>query len=463
MKSIRTSLNHIRTFQTHLLGFMLLDCLVLFVPLFYDAFNLPKLAVLTAGSAILLLSEIFLLVTSKAYKVDRLDRYLLLFLCINIFAYMFSGIRSVAFWGLYPFEGLNLFYIPSFLVLAWIFKRLSANQRNTVILYFFCGTVLSALYVLYRYVYDIAQYNAFLSRPGGTEGHPVAQAGIIATGLLLVPAVNIPFPAKPFRRVAKLLIALLLLTVLYILYSSTAWISLAAAAVAGLLLKATRFFTKPDKRYVLFTGLALIACVIGLLYVIRIKQFSIFRRSVEIKGIINLIGKEYMHSPDSALNFLFGHGQNTSGFYYTKYKLPPQTGDKEWQILLTNFHNHLFEMFFTTGIFSVIVWILLWYGAFRTAWHKKNIYYLTILVYLAVWQQFYLLLPSLNAFTWIIVFYLYAPPKKTVQIRNRYLRYTIALFILAYCIFSLSNQITIVRAEDAFSRNDSVTATTLAP
>lgn len=447
-----------RLIQSHLLGLILFDCLIFFVPTFYDSFNLPKLLLLLGGSLVLILLELTQFIFSKKkYVLDKLDILLISYLFINVFSYLFSPVKSVSLWGFYPFEGLNLFFVPTFISIAWIFRQLSKKDKSVVLQYVFYSIIIASFYILYK-------HSLHVIRPEGFEGHPVAQAGIIALGIVLTFNIDLHYFSLFKGNLIKLLTIILHLVALYILNSSTAWISLGFALIAGIFLKLKKYNKRFNKRLIIILSISFFCFIIGLLFLINKKQFSVYRRSIEIKGIINMLKGEYVIAPSGFKNLVIGHGQNSSGFYYTKYKLPPQNNDKEWQVLLTNFHNHFFEIFFTTGMLTLFIWLLFFLLALRKAWEKKNLSYIMILFYLLSWQMLYLLLPSIYAITWIMLFLISDTVKKPfVAINNKPFKYIVIFFIYLYCFFAFSNGINLLRAEIAFSHNDTETSMILAP
>lgn len=457
--------NKIRFIQTHLLGIILFDVLILFVPGFYNSFYLPKLVLLLSSALVLLtLETIYFIKNQRRYLIFISDFWLIFFLFINILATYFSAARSISFWGFYPFEGLNLFFLPSFIIFAWIFKRLTKKAKNYVLLYVFFSIIIASSFVIYKYLRSSILYNERLIRPSGFEGHPVAQGGIIGLGILLTMMVDLDFLPIILRRIVKLIVIIVHLISLIILNSSTVWVSLAVSFTAGIIIKITLLKKKYFPMKFPIFSIVIFSLSLCLIFLINKKQFSIYRRLIETKGVVNMLKGEYISSPYGFKNLVIGHGQNSSGFFYPKYKLPPQINDKEWQVLLTNFHNHFFEIFFTTGVIALLIWLSFFYLAFKNAWEKKNTSYVMILFYLLNWQMLYLLLPSIHAITWILLFLMSDIDKKPfIAINNRVLKLFVIAFILIYCIFTFSNGLNLIRAEIAFNRGDVETAITLAP
>ncbi|MDO8609060.1 MAG: hypothetical protein Q7R95_00790 [bacterium] len=394
---------HLELLQSYCLGILLFYVIIIFLPQFKNAYFLPKLVLLQICSvfiSILELIKIFL--SRKKYKLSLYDVILIIYIITNGISASLSSSPTISIWGNYPNIGLNFIYIPTFIILAFIFKRLSKINKKIVLLFIIAGTTTSAIYTIFKF-YQSLSYGIFI-RPIGLDGHPIWTSGPIGLGLLMAFFFRFKLENhKILSQILKYSSIIIHIVALYQLQSSTTFIPLGFCLLIYLIYKL--FHNKQIllniKLVIIFITFVILAfCTLQLSH---IKTYSLNKRVIEIKAAFNLVNKEIFNSSCNLKCIFFGKGQNMSGFFYLINRDRAMNLDKEWYASISNFHNHFIELFFTTGLINLSLWLIMFCYSFKYAIKSKNVPQFIFLIYLLLWQQLYFLLPTIAGLTFVIL------------------------------------------------------------
>ncbi len=175
---LKNFFKYIQDIQTYVISISLFFAVILFVPFFSDAHLLPKLTIIRLASFSVLLLESIRVLRIKRYHFLYSDLFLLIFLAGQVVSWVLSANHLVSFFGIATQEGLDLLSIVCYVSLTFVYTRQSDQQKTYIKLFLVAGTLLSAVFSIYKY---------FLTgnRPYGLEGQPVLTASVIALGILI--------------------------------------------------------------------------------------------------------------------------------------------------------------------------------------------------------------------------------------------------------------------------------------
>lgn len=447
-------LNKTSQLQTYVIGIVAFFVIITFLPILKNLYFLPKLTLIQIGGCILFLSEAFrLFISKKNERLNSLDVILFLFLIINLLAWIFSSARLISFFGIYQNEGMNLLYLPALLIIAGVFRKLKNEQKDTVYLFIIAGTLLSSIYTVIHY-YSFANNYGIVDRPNGLDGHPIWSSSTIGFGLLLLLFFPLSLIQNRANRIyIKIIGSIIHATALFYLFSTTAAVTLLLTFIGYWMVFIIKIYKKLDLKKILLIVFAI--AVVGLIFLrfAQIKSYSIQRRLTELTTTIKLFKSEYISSPDKIRYFFLGHGQNTTGFNYIQHKDPRNMSDKEWLINLTQLHNQFLELFFTIGLVGMLAWFYLFVGVILCSRKTNDKLLFVLSLYLFLWQQLYVLLPTGMLFSMLIISYL-KNSKISFTPSLIFQKYFVPGAYVFFTIFLLYMSVHIVYADYLFAQND---------
>ncbi|MBI3619807.1 hypothetical protein HY214_01525 [Candidatus Roizmanbacteria bacterium] len=376
----------LRSIQFYLISTSVFFAIILFLPFLKDSYSLPKLFILRFVGFGTLILEFFIVWRVRAnYRFFRSDFVLLIITLAYFLVFLGSTQKNISFYGLYTQEGLDVFSVLSYISIAFVYTRFTKKQKKYLRLYIVGATLLSSGYVIYK-------SQTLHLRPGGLEGQPILTAGIIGYGIVTLFSLCLELTKKRLKPVFLLIFTLTVYAVaLSALDSSIVWLSLGASMVFSIgqylvTLKKT-LINKPA----IIVGL-LILCLLLFRSILLKEQFSLTQRSSQMSSALTMIRRETLP------NFRYlavGHGQNTSGLYFKKYRSPSQNNTPEWFWQLSRIQNQPLEFLFTGGLLFAGIWYFLTVTVIYDVFKRNEIGQMLTAAYLIIWQLFYYLLPVL--------------------------------------------------------------------
>lgn len=388
--------------QTYIIAISVFFIIIIFLPILSNIFFLPKLTLLQFGALALCITEIIkIFLIKKNNHFHYFDILMLIFLICNVLANLHSNASIISFFGFYRNEGMNLLYLPAFIVFAKVFHQLPKKNKDFIGLFIVSGTLLSSIYTIFHYIGYKINFG-IIERPNGLDGHPIWSSGSIGFGLIysIFFHINV-FKNNTFKIIVKILFIGIHCVALYLLFSTTAWVSLFLTIAIYYLF----FILKIHKKITIKKILIIFICFGILAFIFfklaQYKNYSVSRRISEIKTTAQLFKHEFFPITKKWGNVLFGLGQNNTGFYFIKYKDIKNINDKEWLLNPTQLHNHFLELLFTIGFPGLSIWLLLTILTLYDALKQKDPLIFSLVIYLFFWQLLYILLPTGLLFTFL--------------------------------------------------------------
>lgn len=436
---------HLSTIQTYLTAITLFLTSIIFVPVLNNTYTLPKLLILYFCSFVIVFFEGIKIIIQKKIKILKMDIFVFLLLLSQLASWYFAHNRVQAFWGEYGLEGLSFFSFIAYLSLVFVYARLDSFQKKIIKSFFVGGTSIAILYAVW-------QYTQVPNRPNGLAGQPIESAHTIALGLLVSYDLFYRYilsTKNKFFISLYLIFNILYLISLYLLESSTTFISLTTAILLIFIFNIQSVRENLNKKNILLvlTGVCVLALI--LFNLLPKKSFSTSQRISELRSSLRMI---YLEVPSSPLSLLFGRGQNSSGLYFRPYKDASVFKTTEWFWQLGQIRNFYLESFFTLGLLGFIIWHLLALWSLLESVRNKKYFSAAIFFFILSWEMVYYLFPIT-----VTIFLLYAAENNesvTKKFNNKFLYLIFSVVLIVLSIYGLFHSYRLLKGEYAYSRSN---------
>ncbi len=314
----------------------------------YDAFEYPKVILFVILMNMIMAVKFWPLVrgAKKYFKLNLIDKLLLLLTAQLLISWGINGFPSVSFWGqYYRYEGLVtiLAYLFFYVFLSRLVK-LDKIQWFIVFAGIFYSLYILTSGILFK-VFHLPVYT-FNGRAAGTFGNPNFAAGFLA---LCFPYLFFQPKIKP---ILKTVLVLVFLGALILTQSRS-----------GLLAFTSIWFLWLIKKYKYGLAVVIPLLVFSALMLFRfIPRYSPFNNQLVVwqKSLLAIQQKP-----------LFGWGVERFDVAFQKVLIPNKDFDL-YHIRVDKAHNEILEYGVAAGIPALIVYLFLIINCFRVFWKDKN-------------------------------------------------------------------------------------------